>query len=38
MPKVTLKPEYRPKGKAEAAKEKELEPTPKDPVKDPAKA
>ncbi|WP_445209970.1 hypothetical protein, partial [Bordetella bronchiseptica] len=38
VPKVTLKPEYRPKGKAEAAKEKELEPTPKDPVKDPAKA
>ena len=29
MPKVTLKPEYRPKGRARAAKEKELEPTPR---------
>ncbi|AWP75701.1 hypothetical protein WLZ19_22420 [Bordetella bronchiseptica] len=33
VPKVTLKPEYRPKGKAEAAKEKESDPQPKYPAK-----
>ncbi|WP_413789970.1 hypothetical protein [Bordetella pertussis] len=33
VPKVTLKPEYRSKGKAEAPKEKESDPQPKDPAK-----